>query len=852
MAQPVAATNGDWARGAWAFDILSNPASSALADTTGMRYRWPAAQGRGPLGRWAKMTHPESCARWGMLGEGFSRLWDAAVGPLARFREDGRTALLYDTSERRDVQQRLRRMEAIGAVSADAVLSCSFAGTIETWSPACERLYGYNAPEMIGASIERLLPSGNLADLAPRLRGLLNGEPVSFESTEQRKDGALVEVAVTLSPLRDERGRVTSVVSVARDITERNRTAARLAHANARFAAAFDAASTGMAVVGPDGRFLEVNPALCTLLARGAETLLAGSLQDMAHPDDQHGGLQQMRRLASGEIVTFQLPTRYLLPDGGIVWVQLTLTTVREDEGGSAPRHFVAQLQDITARHTADGELQRYAAQLQSLADQDPLTGLGSRRCFETALETELSKLTAGGRPCSVLSITNEGGDAGLLDIVESVVRESRTTDLVAHLGAGQLAVLLVDVDSEAATAIAQRTRDALAEHGNISSAHATAARGDTVVDLMASLRERPAAPDRTPRASRREDVPTGIERLLELARHQLGMPLSFLARVDGDEQTFVRLAGPRGQFGIAEGDSIPFADTHCTRMLDGRIGSIVRDLATDPETRDLDVTTRLGLRAYVGVPVRLRSGEIYGTLCTVDTHTHPELGGREVELIGFLAKLAAELIDDAGEAQTARRVEAGVTGVRTLLVALQARDFYTGEHSVRVVALAQGVARRLGLEDDAARDVEQVALLHDIGKVGIPDALLQKQGPLDSQEWELMRQHPIVGERIIAGTPSLSHLSGAMRAEHERWDGTGYPDGLAGDEIPLASRITLACDALHAMTSDRPYRSAMTLQHARRELESCAGSQFDPRVTAALLAEIDATAGPAAVLPAA
>jgi two-component system, cell cycle response regulator len=174
------------------------------------------------------------------------------------------------------------------------------------------------------------------------------------------------------------------------------------------------------------------------------------------------------------------------------------------------------------------------------------------------------------------------------------------------------------------------------------------------------------------------------------------------------------------------------------------------------------------------------------------------------------------------------------------LLAALEARDFYTGEHSKRVVALASTVARKLGLDQDSIRDVEQVALLHDIGKVGIPDAILQKQGPLDDQEWQLMRQHPVVGERIIAGTPGLSHLAAAMRAEHERWDGGGYPDELAGEQIPLASRITLACDALHAMTSDRPYRPAMTRQRAYEELREGAGSQFDPRVIKALLAEVE------------
>ncbi|MBA3262361.1 MAG: HD domain-containing protein [Thermoleophilaceae bacterium] len=135
------------------------------------------------------------------------------------------------------------------------------------------------------------------------------------------------------------------------------------------------------------------------------------------------------------------------------------------------------------------------------------------------------------------------------------------------------------------------------------------------------------------------------------------------------------------------------------------------------------------------------------------------------------------------------------------------------------------------------------MALLHDIGKVGVPDSVLQKRGSLNEQEWELMRQHPAIGAPILAGTETLSHLAAAVKAEHERFDGTGYPDGLRGSAIPLASRITLACDAYHAMTSDRPYRAALDPAQAVTELRSGAGTQFDPCVVDALLGEIEAEA---------
>jgi len=321
--------------------------------------------------------------------------------------------------------------------------------------------------------------------------------------------------------------------------------------------------------------------------------------------------------------------------------------------------------------------------------------------------------------------------------------------------------------------------------------------------------------------------------------RGQLDAPLSFLTRVIDNEYVFVGFAGPSASFGVAEGDTMLLADSYCQRLLDGRIDALVPDLCADPQTRDLDLTRKLGLRAYAGAPIRLRSGELYGTLCVVDTRTHPEFNERHAELLGFLGELTAELIEAETNSPESRLVEAADAGVRTLLAALQARDFYTSSHSKQVVEPASAVARRLGVGPAATRDVEQVALLHDIGKVGIPDALLQKQGPLDDQEWQLMRQHPIVGEHIIAGTPGLARLAPAMRAEHEHWDGGGYPDGLAGEQIPLASRITLACDAFNAMTSDRPYRSAMTLARATDELRSCAGTQFDPQIIDALLAEL-------------
>ncbi|MEA2191334.1 MAG: hypothetical protein QOI73_1455 [Solirubrobacteraceae bacterium] len=174
---------------------------------------------------------------------------------------------------------------------------------------------------------------------------------------------------------------------------------------------------------------------------------------------------------------------------------------------------------------------------------------------------------------------------------------------------------------------------------------------------------------------------------------------------------------------------------------------------------------------------------------------------------------------------------------VEALAVALLERDRYTGEHSESVVEMAGKIAVALGLSPAQVQEVRSAALLHDIGKVGIPDAILNKPGKLTPQERAVMAEHPVIGERILRSIGGFAGVAAIVRHEHESYDGSGYPDAIAGDEIPIGSRIILACDAYHAMTSDRPYRARMSNADAFRELRRCAGGQFDPNVTAALVA---------------
>jgi HD-GYP domain-containing protein (c-di-GMP phosphodiesterase class II) len=169
----------------------------------------------------------------------------------------------------------------------------------------------------------------------------------------------------------------------------------------------------------------------------------------------------------------------------------------------------------------------------------------------------------------------------------------------------------------------------------------------------------------------------------------------------------------------------------------------------------------------------------------------------------------------------------------------LEADDAYTGgEHTKGVVALSLAVGRRLGLDAREQRRLEFGALLHDIGKLRVPDAILNKPGKLTPEEWEVVKRHPEDGQRMLERIGGvLAEVGLVVRAHHERWDGRGYPDGLAAEDIPLNARIICACDAFSAMTTDRSYRSALPLDEAIAELHACAATQFDPSVVEALVA---------------
>jgi HD-GYP domain-containing protein (c-di-GMP phosphodiesterase class II) len=168
---------------------------------------------------------------------------------------------------------------------------------------------------------------------------------------------------------------------------------------------------------------------------------------------------------------------------------------------------------------------------------------------------------------------------------------------------------------------------------------------------------------------------------------------------------------------------------------------------------------------------------------------------------------------------------------VEALAGALEAKDEYTSTHARWITDVSLEVGSRLGMSPEELKNLELGALFHDIGKIAIPHSILLKPDPLDEREWDLIRKHPELGERILAPIARLAPVRPIVRGCHERFDGRGYPDGLVADAIPIESRIIFVCDAFHAMTTNRPYRRGMSVEDATGVLQENAGTQFDPAI---------------------
>jgi HD-GYP domain-containing protein (c-di-GMP phosphodiesterase class II) len=312
------------------------------------------------------------------------------------------------------------------------------------------------------------------------------------------------------------------------------------------------------------------------------------------------------------------------------------------------------------------------------------------------------------------------------------------------------------------------------------------------------------------------------------------------LALMDNDRKTLVRKL-MRGILAGESGSASPVVGS-----LPGwvaRTGTIyaVEDFQREPLPPGMDVSAYRGFGPLAIVPLRSED-EIIGTFLLARQRKPDSLPftHAEVRLLEGIAEMGGTAIRRARLHQDLQ--QAYIQMVLALAQAIESRDAYTAGHSERLVALAEAVARDVGREEKEIEDIRWAARLHDIGKIGVPDSILRKPAALTEPEWMVMHQHPAIGEKILRMVERMRGVAELVRHHQERWDGTGYPDRLRGNEIPIGARILAVVDAYGAITETRPYRAARTHEEAVAEIQRCAGTQFDPQAVEAFCRVIERT----------
>jgi len=241
--------------------------------------------------------------------------------------------------------------------------------------------------------------------------------------------------------------------------------------------------------------------------------------------------------------------------------------------------------------------------------------------------------------------------------------------------------------------------------------------------------------------------------------------------------------------------------------------------------------------KSFVSAPLKVQN-RVIGVLNINNKESKQKFDEKDLRLLTILAEQSARTIENAELYKHMQDTYLGT--IQTLARAIDAKDPYTKGHSDRVTKYAVKIAREMNLSESAIRNIEYSALIHDIGKIGIQESILTKKGGLSETEYEIVKMHPLIGESIITPVKFLNGIAPLILYHHERFDGKGYLEGLRGEAIPLGARIISVADAFDAMTSDRPYRKALTRKKAREELEKESGKRFDPQVIEAFLRLLD------------
>ncbi|SHI13531.1 PAS domain S-box-containing protein/diguanylate cyclase (GGDEF) domain-containing protein [Sporobacter termitidis DSM 10068] len=626
------------------------------------------------------------------------------------------------------------------------------------------------------------------------------------------RDGVRRHIADSAAPIKDENGETSGVVMIFRDVTERKLAEKLLMDSEERFRTIFEQAPIGIAVSDPaTGRILEINGRFAEIIGRPRAAVMDVDWMSFTHPDDLRGDLDGAALLSAGKIPGYHMEKRYIRPDASVVWADMSVTLIK-DRRSEGPVNL-CMIADITELKNAERALAQsntmLEATLQATADGIEALDLDGNFFFyndqfrkmwdlpEDIADIDFTFahiLARLANPNAALSgIHDLMGRFPLEPFRELRLTDGRTIERYAK-------PILVD---------GQKTTGYVLSYRDISESK----RRETEIlylnyhDLLTGLYNRAYFEEACSRLDCGRQLPISV----------------IMGDING-------LKLVNDAFGHKEGDKL--------------LVEIARILSVC--CRKEDILARTGgdefcilLPQTAAADARAICKRIYSDCVKYGNKSVKDAFYLSISL-GYATKTEAETTIESILAEAEgymykqkllERKSMRSSLLSSIKTTMAEKNHITAEHEERLVALSKLIGEAMDLSDAQINELELLSTLHDLGKLSIDDQILNKPGDLTEDEWVEIRKHPEVGYRITQASPELAPIAEYILCHHEHWDGSGYPQGLRGEAIPLLSRIVSVVDSYDAMTQDRPYRTAMPRPDAIREILANAGTQFDPAV---------------------
>ena len=589
----------------------------------------------------------------------------------------------------------------------------------------------------------------------------------------------------------------------------------KLSEQEALFRTVYEQSPIGIVISGPDG-VTDVNPKYERIVGRSRDEILTLNWTDYMHPDDVEKDFLMKSRFFAGEVESYSVDKRYIRPDGSAVWARITLAPLKLGDDSSI--RYLCLVEDISKRIRTEMELLESERSRSVLLSNLP--GMAYRCKFDRDWTMEIVSYgcyeLTGYKPESLIN----NRDVSFNDLIHPRYQEEVWNQWNQRLKEKRK----VKVEYEMITAggttkwVFEQGQGIYDEDGNV------VALEGLIIDITDQKKK-----EEEILYLNYHDYLTGIynRRYIETEEARLAarLPLSvIMGDING-----VKLVNDA--FGHAEGD-----------ILIRETAGILKSCC-----REGDVLARTGGDEFMILMPDTdaqTAGSVMDSIKNACEEYNRKNGSEAYSLnisLGFGTKESEEkdlqsVKKAAEDHMYKRKLLEHKSSHSVILSSIKAtmfeKSYETQEHAERIAGLSKKVGECLALPQEEMDELVLLATLHDIGKVGIDDRILNKEGALSEEEWIEMRKHSEIGYRIALSSPDFSPVAECILSLHERWDGNGYPQGIKGDEIPLLSRIVSVVDAYDAMTSDRPYRKAMTREAAVEELRKNAATQFDPEIT--------------------